>query len=88
MEAIVYENPQVFMPDIVHIEILQAVAETPGCPIRNVVGRLLPYHNERILRNSIHELLAKRYLDGGRPTNDIILRLTSKGRILLQQTAS
>jgi len=88
MEAIVYENPQVFTPDLAHIAILQTVAEKQGCPIRHVVNQLIPLYNERVIRNGVHELLQKRYLDGGKPTNEIILRLTSKGRILLQQTAS
>ncbi|WML68042.1 MAG: hypothetical protein METHP_01614 [Methanoregula sp. SKADARSKE-2] len=87
MEAIFYETPRNFVPDITHVDILRTVAEKPGCSIRHVVSRLLHGHTERIIRNSIHELLLQCYLDGGKPTNELILRLTSKGRILLQQRA-
>jgi hypothetical protein len=54
-----------------------------------VVNRLITYNSERVIRKDIHELLAKNYLDGGSPAaNDILLRLTSKGRILLQKNLS
>ncbi|MGA2161521.1 MAG: hypothetical protein ABSG28_04895 [Methanoregula sp.] len=89
MEEIVYENPRVFIPDNLHIGILRAVAEKQGCPIRHVVSRLVPDKSEWAIRKDIHELLAKNYLDAGSPAaNDILLRLTSKGRILLQQNPS
>ena len=86
MNTVIYKTPQVFIPDTLHIEILRAVAEKQGCPIRYVVNQLINRNSERLIRNYIHELLAKRYLDEGSPTNNLNLRLTSKGRILLQQT--
>ena len=87
MEAIVYENPRIFTPDALLLEILRAVYKKQGCPIRHVVSRLITDNGERMIRRKVHELLGENYLDGGSPANDIILRLTSKGRILLQQTA-
>jgi hypothetical protein len=86
MEPIIYENPKVFIPDTLHVEILLTVTEKQGCSIRHVIDQLITRNNERIIRKDIHELLAKRYLDEGSPNHDRILRLTSKGRILLQKT--
>ena len=86
MEPIVYEKPQVFIPDSLHIKILLAVAQRQGCSIRHVINQHIAYNSERMIRNDINELLAKCYLDDGSPTHDRILRLTSKGRILLQKT--
>ena len=74
-----------FTPDPVQLAILRSVADSQGCPIRHVVEDLLPSHGERAVRSSIHLLLAKGYLDGGKPSGDITLRLKSRGRILLQQ---
>lgn len=87
MEAIEYENPKKLTPDTLHLAILQAVGKKQGCPIRFVVNRLLAHYSERVIRRKVHELLGENYLDGGSPAHDIILRLTSKGRVLLQQTA-
>lgn len=88
MEAIVYQTPEIFTANTVHIDILQAVAGMQGCSIRNVVQRLLPTYGERTIRSGIHSLLSRTYLDGGKPSGDITLRLTSRGRILLQQTTA
>ncbi len=88
MEAIVYQTPEIFTPDIVHIDILQTVAGRQGSPMRTIVQHLLPDHGERVIRSGIHTLLSKGYLDGGKPTGEIALRLTSRGRIILQQVAA
>jgi hypothetical protein len=85
MEAISFEAPQVFVPDPIHIHILQAVGDNQGCHITHVVERLLPSHGESSIRSSVRILLSKRYLDGGKSSKEIILRLTSSGRLLLQK---
>jgi hypothetical protein len=88
MEAIVYQTPEIFTPETVHIDILSAVAGRQGSSIRTIVQQLLPTHGERAIRSGVHNLILKGYLDGGKPTGDITLRLTSRGRILLQQVAA
>jgi hypothetical protein len=50
-----------------------------------VVQQLLPAHGESGVRSSIRVLLSKRFLDGGKSSSEIVLRLTSKGRVLLQK---
>jgi hypothetical protein len=85
VEAISFEVPQVFVPDPVHIHILQAVSDKQGCHIGHVVQQLLPVHGESGVRSSIRVLLSKRFLDGGKSSSEIVLRLTSKGRVLLQK---
>ena len=88
MEAIVYQTPEIFTPDAIHIDILDTVAGRQGSSIRTIVQPLLSEHGERAIRSGIHCLLSKGYLDGGKPTGEIALRLTSRGRILLQQVAA
>ena len=85
VEAISFEVPQAFVPDPIHIHILQAVSDKQGCHIGHVVQQLLPTHGESGVRSSIRVLLSKRFLDGGKSSNEIVLRLTSKGRVLLQK---
>lgn len=85
MESISPQMPPEFTPDAVQTAVLLSVAEKQGCPVRHVVQHLLPFHSERTIRSSIHVMLDKAYLDGGKPTSDTTLRLTSRGRILLQQ---
>jgi hypothetical protein len=87
MESISFEAPQVFVPDPIHIHILQAVGDKQGCHITHVVEQLLPNHGESSIRSSVRILLSKRYLDGGKSSKEIILRLTSNGRLLLQKAA-
>ncbi|MDD1666476.1 MAG: hypothetical protein LUQ23_02955 [Methanomicrobiales archaeon] len=74
-----------FVPDITHIMILQEVADSPSCSITHVVERLLPSHSESVVRSRVRQLLARRYLDWGRSPLGIQLRLTSQGRVALQQ---
>jgi hypothetical protein len=88
MEAISFEAPEVFVPDPIHIHILQAVSEKQGCHIGHVVQQLLPEHGESGIRSAVRVLLSKRCLDGGKSSSEIVLRLTSKGRILLQKAAA
>lgn len=88
MEKISYETPQVFVPAPVHLHILQAVSEKQGCHIGHVVQQLLPQHGESGVRSAIRVLLANRSLDGGKSSSEIVLRLTSKGRILLQKAGA
>jgi hypothetical protein len=87
MESISFETPQVFVPDPIHIHILQAVGDKQGCHISYVVQQLLSSHGESSVRSSVRILLSKRYLDGGKSSSEIVLRLTSSGRLLLQKAA-
>ena len=85
MEAISFEVPQVFVPELIHLQILQAVSDKQGCHIGHVVHQLHPAHGESGVRSSVRVLLSKRFLDGGKSSSEIVLRLTSKGRVLLQK---
>jgi hypothetical protein len=51
-----------------------------------VVEQLLPQHGESSIRSCVRILLSKRYLDGGKSSKEIVLRLTSNGRLLLQKS--
>jgi hypothetical protein len=64
-------------------DILMAVADRQGCHIGDVVHRLHPKRSESSVRSGVHVLLSKGCLDGGKSCNEIILRLTSRGRLLL-----
>jgi len=88
VEAISFEVQQVFVPDPIHIHILQAVGDNQGCHIGHVAQQLLPDHGESSVRSAIRILLSKRYLDGGKSSCEILLRLTSSGRLLLQKAAA
>jgi hypothetical protein len=79
-------DTSVYMPDMTQILILRAVAEKPACHISHVVHQLASDHSESSVRSGVHKLLAKRYLDGGKANNEILLRITSGGRIALQNT--
>lgn len=85
MEKISFEVPQVFVPDPIHIQILLTVGDNQGCHMSHVVSKLRPLQSENSVRSGIRLLLSKRYLDGGKSCNEIILRLTSRGRVLLQK---
>ena len=84
MEEILFETPQIFVPSPTHFAILQEVANKQGCHIGHVVHQLQPDHSESSVRSSVRILLSKRYLDGGKSSSEVSLRLTSKGRVLLQ----
>ena len=84
MEKISYAPPDTFVPAPVHVDILQAVADKQGCHISDVVHVLRPAHSESSIRSSVRILLSKRYLDGGKSSSEIVLRLTSRGRLILQ----
>lgn len=79
-----FETPKVFVPEEIHIDILQAVAEQKSCQIGDVVQNLHPAHSESSVRSGVHILLSRGCLDGGNSGSRIVLRLTSRGRILLQ----
>ena len=87
MEAISFEAPTVFVPEPIHIHILHAVGDKQGCHISHVVQQLLPSHGESGVRSAIRVLLSKRYLDGGKSSAEIVLRLTSSGRLILQKAS-
>jgi hypothetical protein len=87
MDEILFDAPEVFVPDPIHLGILNAVAEKQGCHINHVVHQLLPTHSESSVRSAVRILLSKRCLDGGKASNEIVLRLTSKGRLILQKAA-
>jgi hypothetical protein len=80
-------DTKVYVPDATQIQILRAVADKQACHISHVVHQLLPDHSESSVRSGVHKLLAKRYLDGGKANNEILLRITSGGRIALQNAA-
>jgi hypothetical protein len=89
MERIVYEKPVKFIPDPTHVQILLAVAGKPGCHISHVVQQLQNDHSENRVRSGVRQLLAKQLLDGGNSFADTVtLRLTSSGRVLLQNTGA
>ena len=88
MEEILFEAPQVFVPTQTHLDILQAVADKQGCHIGHVVHQLQPIHSESSVRSCVRVLLSKRHLDGGKSSSEVVLRLTSKGRLLLQQASA
>ena len=88
MEAISFAAPEIFVPDPIHIRVLSAVSEKQGCPIGHVVQQLLPDFGESTVRSAVRTLLSKGCLDGGKSSSAIVLRLTSKGRILLQKAAA
>lgn len=83
-QKISYETPQVFIPTEIQFDILRAVAGRQGCHIGDVVHTLYPARSESSVRAGVHTLLSKGCLDGGKSSREILLRLTSKGRILLQ----
>jgi len=84
MEKIIFDPPEIFVPDAMQISILEAVAGRPGCRINHVVDTLRSSWGESVVRSNVHLLLTKRYLDDGRSASGIVLRLTSRGRLLLQ----
>ena len=83
-EKICYEPPEVFVPTEIQIDVLRAVAERPGCHIGHVVQTLQSSRSESSVRSGIRVLLSKQYLDGGKSSSEIVLRLTSRGRLLLK----
>jgi hypothetical protein len=84
MQKICFETPEVFVPTATQIDILQAVADKQSCHITHVVHVLHPARSESSVRSGVRVLLSKRYLDGGKSSSEIVLRLTSRGRLLLQ----
>lgn len=76
-----------FEPDATHIRILQAVAETPGCSITHVVTQLIGDHGENAIRTRVRQLIQLRALDEGKSSREIVLRVTSRGRVYIQQAA-
>jgi hypothetical protein len=76
---------EAFVPDTAHIMILQEVSDSPSCTITHVVEKLLPSQSESVVRSRVRQLLARRYLDWGKSPLGIQLRLTSRGRVALQQ---
>jgi hypothetical protein len=84
MEKIRFGPPEVFVPTETQIDILRAVADNQSCRIGDVVKTLRETRSESSVRSSVRILLAKGCLDGGKASSEIILRLTSRGRVLLQ----
>ena len=83
MEKIRFAPPEIFEPTETQIDILQAVADRQGCRIGDVVQTLQENRSESSVRSAVRILLAKGYLDGGKASTEIVLRLTSRGRILI-----
>jgi hypothetical protein len=75
-------------PDPIQIRILQEVADAPNCTISHVVARLLAGHSESSVRSGVHHLLSQRYLDAGKATSEIRLRITSNGRVALDRAGT
>ena len=71
--------------DPVHLRILQEVANAPNCTISHVVSCMITGHSENSVRTGVRNLLSKRYLDGGKATSEIRLRITSNGRVALDK---
>jgi len=88
MEKISFATPEVFVPTETQIDILRTVAGKQGCHIGDVVHTLQPARGENVVRSGVRVLLSKGCLDGGKSTREIVLRLTSRGRILLQPATS
>jgi acyl-CoA hydrolase len=86
MKEISFETPVAFVPTPTHLDILGAVAAKQSCHISQVVQMLHPTHSESSVRSGVRILLSKRYLDGGKSSSEVILRLTSRGRLLIQPT--
>ena len=76
--------PEVFVPTEIQLDILRAVADRKSCHIGEVVHGLHPGHSESCVRSSVRILLSKGFLDGGKSCSEILLRLTSRGRLLIQ----
>jgi hypothetical protein len=83
----IFLDSRVYVPDTTQIQILETVAGKPACHISHVVHQLLPDHSESSVRSGVHKLLSKMYLDGGKANNEILLNITSGGRMALQRTA-
>jgi len=88
MKAISFAPPEVFEPTPAHLDILRAVANKQSCHISQVVQALQPGLSENSIRSGVRVLLSKRCLDGGKSSSEIILRLTSRGRLLIQPAAT
>ena len=88
MKAISFAPPEVFEPTPAHLDILRAVADKQSCHISQVVQALQPGHSENSIRSGVLVLLSKRYLDGGKSSSEIILRLTSRGRLMIQPAST
>lgn len=84
MEKINYAPPEVFVPTEIQLDILREVADRKSCRIGDVVNGLYPARSENSVRSGVRILLSKGCLDGGKSCSEIILRLTSRGRLLLQ----
>ncbi|HVP96794.1 hypothetical protein [Methanoregula sp.] len=84
MEKISYETPEIFVPTEIQLDILRAVADRQGCHIRDIVNTLYPDRSESSIRSGVRILLSKHCLDEGKSSSEIVLRLTSRGRILLK----
>jgi hypothetical protein len=72
------------VPTEIQIDTLRTVADKQRCRIGDVVQSLLLSRSESSVRSAVRILLLKGCLDGGKSSSEIILRLTSRGRILLQ----
>jgi hypothetical protein len=88
MKSISFAPPEVFVPTPVHLDILKAVADKQSCHINQVVQALHNVHSESSVRSGVRVLLSKRYLDGGKSSSEIILRLTSRGRLMIQPAST
>ncbi len=76
------------IPDPIQIKILQEVADAPNCTITHVVVKMIAGYSESSVRSGVHHLLSKRYLDGGKATSEIRLRITSNGRVALDRSGT
>ena len=79
-----FAPPTVFVPAEIHLDILRAVAERRSCHIGDVVTGLQPTHSESTVRSGVRILISRGCLDGGNSGREILLRLTSRGRVLIQ----
>ena len=81
---IIFAPKEHFEPTEVQLAILRAVAEQQSCHIGDIVTRLHPACSESSIRSGVRTLMSKGCLDGGKSAREVLLRLTSRGRILIQ----
>jgi hypothetical protein len=84
MPKITFAPPDVFIPKEIHLEILRSVADRKSCHIGDIVTLLSPERSESSVRSGVNLLMSNGCLDGGNSGREILLRLTSRGRILIQ----
>jgi len=84
MPKITYAPKELFVATELQLDILRDVAGHQNCHIGDIVTRLYPSRSESSVRAGVRILMSGGYLDGGKSAREILLRLTSRGRVLIQ----